>query len=273
MANRCCAGFYLSRFCATDPVRRAEDARKITAQWNPLGVNNFKFAGQEDGHVCGGHCSHEKEMSAQNQADKRVLKSNYAQKIEANEDAVSDDSDFGEDDDDEAVMQIRTARFKQMGLVDPSAIPNAVDDPNDPSALPHLRKVLDSQLMAEVVNKEGGSSLVVVNFVDPVAKSASSDVMDGYLRQLAVEFRLTKDLMFVTCTVTPQCSVIMDLMLFITPALACFRNGQLVNRCVGSFDHVFPDFNKSPLSTRMWLSKSGMIASNKTMPGQPGDEQ
>jgi len=52
----------------------------------------------------------------------------------------------------------------------------------------------------------------------------------------------------------------MELMLPILPAMCLFRDGNIVNRCVGAFEHVFPNFFDSPVAVREWCEKSGILS-------------
>jgi hypothetical protein len=235
-------------FDARDPVRRALKARSIVA---PVRAH-------DDTRLCG-HAYAAGDAAAAAAAAAAAKSAVSVKDADDDDDSDLDGSDFS--DDDEAIAAIREARFAHLKLTPKGA--------QSGDALPPLACVVEAELMKEVA----AGDMCVVFFREQNGGKAAADcnIMDGYLRSLAVETAARGDVRIVECVVTATSSLIMDLMLFILPSLVCFRKGQVVNRCVGAFSHVFPSFDSSPASVRLWVDRSLALSLDRGDEGRGGE--
>jgi len=253
-----------------DPVLKAIAAKQVLIPASQLVSTSSSSSSHRHSHnshhshACDSNCSHE-------QHDPFLTP----------ESSDLDDSDF----DAGILDKLRNVRLQELATQQQQQQKNKQYFDNN-SALPPLREVVDTKCLDELKAKDKHGQLtplVVCFFFKPPSDKKQIDnktrsdcsTMDGYLRQLALEFKDSTAFWMIPITAGDGWTnggVLADLMLPTLPALACFRRSQLVNRCVGTFSSVFPGFSQSPVSVRHWLSKSGMLPDNNSGSAASGDD-
>lgn len=171
------------------------------------------------------------------------------------------DSDFGSDDED-IMAEFREKRMAELKLA---------------AARPQTAAVAKNVRLQEVGEERFAdrlkllSAAVVLFFAEGKGNSPPVELMKGYLSQIAAEPRFANvEFWVVSCQPTSdgrwsRGGVLLQLMIPCLPALVSFRNNRVVNRCVGEFGDVFPDFMGNCNSVKLWVGSQGFPSKPQTV--------
>lgn len=222
-----------------DPVRRQLQLRQIATPWNEL----------QGAPPLSAHTS--APLTA-------VSPSDTHQKEE--EDAS--DSDFGMDEE-------MLADFREKRLAELKVSQSSHSNIPPSNAQSRIREVGEEQFSDQL---KSINNAIVMFFTEGKSKSKSVELMRGYLDQISNNPRF-RDVEFWAVSVQPgsngswsRAGVLLQLMVPCLPALVSFRNKRVINRCVGEFGDVFPDFLGNPSSVKLWVSSQGFPSPQSSAP-------